>query len=285
MAARGADAEPNQQAAAEGAEWHGQPPMNPNPPGPKTLEIETGQAGLIGPVFDLVFEQVVLVAPLKQPQQASEERRHQPIVDRQGEGDLEVDQVGPACRVDEDVFPLVQVDVGDTAVVHLGQQRLEPRKEFVVHPLPLGERVPVDECPRDCMRQRLSIDADRTERWCDSGDAGEPIVESPFAGREQPTQPAHRNDEDRLLAVELTERLAGGRLVDGRGRPGIVLEQFDQAKRLALNFDDRRRLASAQCPQERWTRPDIVGGRRGAENLGRGSGLQHPILGFRHAGG
>ena len=167
--------------------------------------------------------------------------------------------------------------MGDTAVVHLGQQRLEPRKEFVVHPLPLGERVSVDECPRDCMRQRFPVDADRTERWCDSGDAGEPIVESPFAGREQPTQPAHRNNEDRLLAVELTERLAGGRLVDGRGRPGIVLEQFDQAKRLALNFDDRRRFSPAQCPEDRWPRPDIVGGRWGAGNVGHRVGCGHVI--------
>ena len=59
MAARGADAEPNQQAAAEGAEWYGQPPMNPNPPGPKALEIETGQAGLIGPVFDKIAGSLV----------------------------------------------------------------------------------------------------------------------------------------------------------------------------------------------------------------------------------
>jgi len=72
VATRGADTEPHEQAPTERPKWHGELPMQPDPPGPQLLHVANRKAGLIGTVFHLVLEQVVFIALLQESEQAAE---------------------------------------------------------------------------------------------------------------------------------------------------------------------------------------------------------------------
>ncbi|MFN9957943.1 MAG: hypothetical protein ACK55I_32970, partial [bacterium] len=67
--------------------------------------------------------------------------------------------------------------------------------------------------------------------------------------------PPHRQPEHRLPTVELAQRAACGGAVDGRRRPGIVLEDLVPAERLAVDLDLGRRIGRAQGPDQRGPRP------------------------------
>ena len=213
----------------------------------------------------MVLEEVVVVALLENPQQAPQRSGEQGAA-RERERDLEVDQPGAARQIDEDVLPLVEVDMSDVAVVHVGEERGEAGEEVVVNALVAVEDMPFDELSTEGIGEFNAINRDGAEVGRDADDPGEPGVEVPFPGGEEPAEPGHRDGENRLPAVELAQRFArhrgigGG--VDRRRRPGIVLEDLEESKRGSANLHPLRWLGLPEGTKQRRAGPDARRGRQ-----------------------
>ena len=156
--------------------------------------------------------------------------------------------------------------MGDAPAVDLVKDRFELREKPVVDVLPLGERVAVDPFVGDGGRHLVAPHADVAERHWRALDAGEAVHEPPLAGGEYPAQPSHRHGADPLRAVELALRGAGGRPVDGRRGPRVVLEDLNAAKRLAVERDCGRRVGGAEGPEG--GRPGAGGGMAASRIVG-----------------
>ena len=70
------------------------------------------------------------------------------------EADLEIDQVGPAILADDDVFALVEIDVGNPADVHLAECSAQGREEVAPDALVLPQRMARDEHRATALRSR-----------------------------------------------------------------------------------------------------------------------------------
>ena len=259
LSAATADADQDKEPAADGAERDGESPVEPNPPGPAAVDLVRRQSGLVGAVMKAVLEEVVVVAVLEDPQEATQRSGEKWMADGERERDLEVDQPWPAGSIDEDVLPLVEIDMGDVARVDFGQQPGETRKEVVVDASPVVEDVPFDELASEGVGHLDASGADGAEVGRDPDDAGEPGVEVAFPVGKEPTEPRHGEAENRLAPVELAQRLTGGGSVDRGGCPGVVLEDLDTAERRAVDLHlggrvcvtegaEGRRAWSAACP-------------------------------------
>ena len=123
-----------------------------------------------------MLEEVVVVAllenPQQAPQQASQWSGKQWNAARERERDLEVDQPGAARQIDEDVLPLVEIDMSDVAVVHVGEERGEAGEEVVVNALVAVEDMPFDELSTEGIGEFNAIDRDGAEVI---GNADDPI--------------------------------------------------------------------------------------------------------------
>jgi hypothetical protein len=242
LPAAAANAHPNQELAAEGAERHGKAPVKPDPPWSPAVDLVGLEASLVGAVVEVVLEEVVVVALLENPQQAPQRQAEQRGAARQRERNLEVDQPGAARQIDEDVLPLVEIDMGDVAGVNVGKETDEAGEEVVVNALVAVEDMPFDELAGEGMGKHAAINRDGAEVSRDADDPGEPSVEVPFPGGETLAEPGHRDPENRLPAVELAQGLAGSRRVDRRCRPGVVLEDLDPPVLLSADLHRLRWL-------------------------------------------
>ena len=242
LPAAAADAQANEELAAEGAERHGEAPVKPDPPRTPAVDLFSLEARLVGAVVEVVLEEVVVVALLENPQQAPQWGPKQRDAARERERDLEVDQPGAARQIDEDVLPLVEIDMSDVAVVHVGEDRGEAGEEVVVDALVAVEDMPFDELSTEGIGEFNAINRDGAEVSGNADDPGEPGVEVPFPGGETLAEPGHRDGENRLPAVELAQRLAGSRRVDRRRRPGVVLEDLEESERGSANLHRLRWL-------------------------------------------
>ena len=125
--------------------------------------------------------------------------------------------------------------MGHVAGVNVGKETDKAGEEVVVDALVAVEDMPFDELSTEGIGEFNAINRDRAEVGRDADDPGEPGVEVPFPGGEEPAEPGHRDGEDRLPAVELAQRLArhrgigGG--VDRRRCPGVVLEDLEESER------------------------------------------------------
>ncbi len=245
LPAAAADAQAHEELAAEGAERNGEAPVKPDPPRSPAVDLFGLEASLVGAVVEVVLEEVVVVALLEDPQQASQWSGEQGAGGER-ERDLEVDQPGSARQIDENVLPLVEIDMGHVAGVDVGEERGEAGEEVVVDALVAVEDMPFDELPGEGMGKHGAIDRDGAEVGRDADDPGEPGVEVPFPGGETLAEPGHRDGENRLPAVELAQRLArhrgigGG--VDRRRRPGVVLENLEESERRSADLHRLRWL-------------------------------------------
>ena len=210
LSAAAADAHPNQELPTEGAERDGEPTVKPDPPRTPAVDLVRRQPGLVGPVMEVVLEEVVVVALLEDPQQSAQRSGEERMTGGERERDLKVDEPRAARLIDEDVLPFVEIDMGDVAVVHVSYERSEAGEEVVVNGLAVIEDMPFDELPGEGMGKHGAIDRDGAEVSRDADDPGEPCVEVPFPGGETPAEPGHRDGENRLPAVELAKGLAGG---------------------------------------------------------------------------
>lgn len=260
LPAAAADAQANEELAAEGAERNGEAPVKPDPPWSPAVDLFGLEARLVGAVMEVVLEEVVVVALLENPQQAPQWSGKQGAGGER-ERDLEVDQPGAARQIDEDVLPLVEVDMGDVAVVHVGEERGEAGEEVVVNALVAVEDMPFDELSTEGIGEFNAIDRDGAEVSGNADDPGEPGVEVPFPGGETLAEPGHRDRENRLPAVELAQRLAGSRRVDRRRRPGVVLENLEESKRGSANLHRLRWLGLPEGSKQRRAGPRARRGR------------------------
>ena len=203
LPAAAADAQADQELAAEGAEGNREAPVKPDPPRTPAVDLVGLEARLVGAVVEVVLEEVVVVALLEDPQQAPQQSGEQGAGGER-ERDLEVDQPGVAGLIDEDVLPLMEVDMGDVAAVNSGQEGGEAGEKVVVDAIVVIEDMPFDELPAEGIGEFGAGDRDGAEVGRDADDAGEPRVEVPFPGGEEPAEPGHRDGENRLPAVELT---------------------------------------------------------------------------------
>ena len=245
LPAAAADAQANEELAAEGAERHGEAPVKPDPPRTPAVDLFGLEARLVGAVMEVVLEEVVVVALLENPQQAPQQASQwsgEQGAARERERDLEVDQPGAARQIDEDVLPLVEIDMSDVAVVHVGEERGEAGEEVVVNALVAVEDMPFDELSTEGIGEFNAINRDGAEVSGNADDPGEPGVEVPFPGGQSPAEPGHRDGENRLPAVELAQRLAGSRRVDRRRCPGVVLEDLEESERGSANLHRLRWL-------------------------------------------
>ena len=245
LPAAAADAQANEELAAEGAERNGEAPVKPDPPRTPAVDLFGLEARLVGAVMEVVLEEVVVVALLENPQQAPQQASQwsgEQGAARERERDLEVDQPGAARQIDEDVLPLVEIDMGDVAVVHVGEERGEAGEEVVVNALVAVEDMPFDELSTEGIGEFNAINRDGAEVSGNADDPGEPGVEVPFPGGETLAEPGHRDRENRLPAVELAQRLAGRRRVDRRRCPGVVLEDLEESERGSANLHRLRWL-------------------------------------------
>lgn len=245
LPAAAANAHPNQELAAEGAERHGEASVKPDPPRTPAVDLFGLEASLVGAVMEVVLEEVVVVALLENPQQAPQWSGKQGAGGER-ERDLEVDQPGAARQIDEDVLPLVEIDMGDVAGVHVGEERGEAGEEVVVNALVAVEDMPFDELSTEGIGEFNAIDRDGAEVSGNADDPGEPGVEVPFPGGETLAEPGHRDGENRLPAVELAQRLAGSRRVDRRRCPGVVLEDLEESERGSANLHRLRWLGVSE---------------------------------------
>ena len=239
------DAQANEELAAEGAERNGEAPVKPDPPRTPAVDLFGLEASLVGAVMEVVLEEVVVVALLENPQHAPQ-RSGEQGAGGERERDLEVDQPGAARQIDEDVLPLVEIDMSDVAVVHVGEERGEAGEEVVVNALVAVEDMPFDELSTEGIGEFNAIDRDGAEVSGNADDPGEPGVEVSFPGGQAPAEPGHRDGENRLPAVERAQRLArhrgigGG--VDRRRCPGVVLEDLEESERGSANLHRLRWL-------------------------------------------
>jgi hypothetical protein len=93
----------------------------------------------------LVFHQVIPVACLKQFQQRVEWPKS-----GQPNADLKVNQIRFAVRPNQYVLRFMQIDVGDIAIVDLGQERVEFLEICFANLEYKGERLPSHKIVRDC---------------------------------------------------------------------------------------------------------------------------------------
>lgn len=261
LPAAAANAHPNHELAAEGAKRNGEPPVKPDPPRTAAVDLFSLEASLVGAVVEVVLEEVVVVALLEDLQQAPQRSGEQGNAGGERERDLEVDQPGAARQIDEDVLPLVEVDMGHVAVVHSGEERGEAGEEVVVDALVGIEDMTFDELSTKGIGEFNAIDRDRAEVGRDADDAGEPGVEVPFPGGKTLAEPGHRDRENRLPAVELAQRLASSRRVDRRRRPGIVLEDLEESERGSANLNRLRWLGLPEGAKQRGAGPRARRGR------------------------
>lgn len=261
LSAAAADAHPNQELAAESAERNGEAPVKPDPPRTPAVDLVGLEASLIGAMMEVVLEEVVVVALLEDPQQAPQWGPKQRDAAWQRERDLEVDQPGAARQIDEDVLPLVEIDMGDVAGVHGSEERGEAGEEVVVNALVAVEDMPFDELSTEGIGEFNAIDRDGAEVSGNADDPVEPGVEVPFPGGETLAEPGHRDGENRLPAVELAQRLAGSRRVDRRRRPGVVLENLEESKRGSANLHRLRWLGVPEGAKQRRAGPRARRGR------------------------
>jgi hypothetical protein len=175
--------------------------------------------------------------------------------------DLEVDQPGAARQIDEDILPLVEIDMGDVAGVHGSEERGEAGEEVVVNALVAVEDMPFDELSTEGIGEFNAIDRDGAEVSGNADDPVEPGVEVPFPGGETLAEPGHRDGENRLPAVELAQRLAGSRRVDRRRRPGVVLEVLEESERGSANLHRLRWLGLPEGSKQRRAGPRARRGR------------------------
>ena len=260
LPAAAANAQANEEPAAEGAERNGKAPVKPDPPRTAAVDLVGLEACLIGAVVEVVLEEVVVVALLEDLQQAPQ------WSGVQGAGgerkrDLEVDQPGAARQIDEDILPLVEIDMGDVAGVHGSEERGEAGEEVVVNALVAVEDMPFDELSTEGIGEFNAIDRDGAEVSGNADDPVEPGVEVPFPGGETLAEPGHRDGENRLPAVELAQRLAGSRRVDRRRRPGVVLENLEESKRGSANLHRLRWLGVPEGAKQRRAGPRARRGR------------------------
>ena len=260
LPAAAANAQANEEPAAEGAERNGKAPVKPDPPRTAAVDLFSLEASLVGAVVEVVLEEVVVVALLEDLQQAPQ------WSGVQGAGgerkrDLEVDQPGAARQIDEDILPLVEIDMGDVAGVHGSEERGEAGEEVVVNALVAVEDMPFDELSTEGIGEFNAIDRDGAEVSGNADDPVEPGVEVPFPGGETLAEPGHRDGENRLPAVELAQRLAGSRRVDRRRRPGVVLENLEESKRGSANLHRLRWLGVPEGAKQRRAGPRARRGR------------------------
>ena len=265
LPAAAADAQADQELAAEGAEGNREPPVKPDPPRTPAVDLVGLEASLVGAVMEVVLEEVVVVALLEDPQQAPQ-RSGEQGAGGERERNLEVDQPGAARQIDEDVLPLVEIDMGDVAAVNSGQKGGEAGEEVVVDAIVVIEDMPFDELPAEGIGEFGAGDRDGAEVGRDANDPGEPGVEVPFSGGEEPAEPGHRDGENRLPAVELAQRFArhrgigGG--VDRRRCPGVVLEDLEESERGSADLHPLRWFGLPEGTKQRWAGPDARRGRR-----------------------
>jgi hypothetical protein len=188
LPAAAANAQAHEELAAEGAKRDGEAPVKPDPPRPPAVDLVGLEASLVGAMMEVVLEEVVVVALLEHPQQAPQ-RSGKQTAGGERERDLEVDQPGAARQIDEDVLPLVEVDMGDVAGVDVGEERGEAGEEVVGDALVAVEDMPFDELPGEGMGKHGAIDRDGAEVSRDADDPGEPGVEVPFPGGETLAEP------------------------------------------------------------------------------------------------
>ena len=156
--------------------------------------------------------------------------------------------------------------MGDAPAMDLVENRLELREKPVVDVLALRKRVALDPFVGDGCCHCVASHADVAKRQWRAFDAGEAVHEPSLAGGEGSAQPSHRHEADSLCAVELAFCGAGGRPVDGRRGPRVVLEDLDAAKRLAVERDRGRRVGGAEGPEG--GRPWAGGGMAASRNVG-----------------
>ena len=82
--------------------------------------------------------------------------------------------------------------MGDVAAVNSGQEGGEAGEEVVVDALVAVEDMPFDELSTEGIGEFNAINRDRAEVSRDADDPGEPGVEVPFPGGEEPAEPGHR---------------------------------------------------------------------------------------------
>ena len=107
---------------------------------------------------------MVIVALLEQPQNELAEIPAAEPTTRQGKRYLKVDQVGAAVVADDDVFALVEIDVGDAVGVHVPQQRLKRGEKTIGHPFARRQRMTGNVLVGHRVRQASSIGADRAQQ-------------------------------------------------------------------------------------------------------------------------
>ena len=103
--------------------------MGPNPPRAKFGKFSFGPLGTGRIVLQYVLLQMVKIGLTEHGKEIANARPMSHARMRRVETNLKVDQVRKAIVADDDVFSLVEIDVGQASVVHQSQRSLEPREE------------------------------------------------------------------------------------------------------------------------------------------------------------
>ncbi len=158
---------------------------------------EVGVGKLVGAVAAPVLEEVVVVAGLEAAEEPASRGEGAEGAGGRVEGDLEVDEVGAAVVAEEDVFALLEVDVGHVAGVEGVEEGSEAGEEVVGDGLVALEGAAGDEGVEEAGV------GDAAEVGGDAVEVGEAEVVVGFAASEEAADPAEGEEGDGARAAEL----------------------------------------------------------------------------------
>ena len=212
--------------------------MGPNPPRAKFGKFAFGPLGTGRIVLQYVLLQMVMIGLTEHGKEIANARPMTHSRMRRVEADLKIDQVRKAIVADDDVFSLVEIDVGQAPIVQQPQRSFEHREKRIADDFALFQRMTGYVFAGDCRRPDATANADLPERIRHVRKVGKQIEGGPLSFGLSTTQPRRRGKPDRLFPIELADDESFVIRKRRRRRPRIVLVNFVSRILSATDFDD-----------------------------------------------
>ena len=227
--------------------------MGPNPPWAQFRQFAFGPLGADRIVLQYVLLQMVKIGLTEHGKEIANARPMSHARMRRVETNLKVDQVRKAIVADDDVFSLVEIDIGQPATVQQPQRPFEHREKRLADDFAFLQRMTGYVFAGDCRRPDATANANLPERIRHVRQVREQIEGGPLSFGLSTTQPRRRGKPDRLFPIELADDESFAIRIRRRRSPRIVLVNFVSRILSATDFDDLGRIGEAQGAEDRRT--------------------------------
>jgi hypothetical protein len=159
--------------------------------------------------------------------------------------ELEINQSRMAVLGDDYVFPLVEIRISQTALMHRSNHFVQANKEPFVWTFINVEGMAFDIWMGHGGGPTPPIHTDLSRVPGDAGNVSQKMARANFVPGKSSTNPARRQQKQRMFPMKFYYHLASRALIESSRRPRIMFKDFNQLASLAINGNHRRRLPIA----------------------------------------